>query len=53
MTKNKTTDYVTKATVADPGFAKGGTMASASLYGSLGAEPPAGYRGPLVGGRPP
>jgi len=39
--------------VADPEFAKGGTMASArsaSLNGGLGAEPPAGSRGtPLVG----
>jgi len=43
---------VTQA-VADPGFAKGGTMASArstSLNGGLGAEPPAGST-PLVGGQ--
>ena len=39
--------------MADPGFAKGGrTMASArsaSLNGSLGAEPPAGSRGRAPG----
>jgi len=30
--------------VADPGFAKGGTMASASLNGGLGVQPPAGAK---------
>jgi len=36
------------SSVADPGFAKGGGIASersASLKGALGAEPPAGSRG--------
>ena len=44
---------LTVRAVADPGFAKGGTMASersASLNGGLGAEPPAGSRGRAPGG---